>query len=167
MKKIILLFLATLPLMAFTAAHKFYVSATDIEYNERQRSLQIISHVFTDDLEDLLQTRYSKEIVLVKNDEHPAADEYVEKYFRSKFRVSVNGKERSFNYIGKEYDKDQLLVYLEVENVEPIKTIGVENAVLTDLFPEQKNVVKVEYGGTIKSLLLMRDALSGTLNFSN
>ncbi len=153
--------------MAFTAAHKFYVSATDIEYNEKQRSLQIISHVFTDDLEDLLQMRYSKELTLVKGDEHPAADEYVEKYFRSKFGVTVNGEERSFSYIGKEYDKDQLLVYLEVEDVEPVKTLGVKNAILTDLFPEQKNVVKVEYGGTIKSLLLMRDALSGTLNFSN
>ena len=167
MKKIILIFLAAIPLLAFTAAHKFYVSATDIEYNEKQRSLQIISHVFTDDLEDLLQSRYSKELVLVKDDEHPAADEYVEKYFQSKLRVKVNGKDRKLNYIGKEYDKDQLLVYLEVEDVEPVKTIGVENAVLTDLFPEQKNVVKVEYGGTIKSLLLMRDALSATLKFGN
>ncbi len=156
-----------MPLFAFTAEHKFYVSATDIEYNEKQRSLQIISHVFTDDLEDLLQTRYSDELTLVKGDEHPAADDYVQRYFQDKFRVSVNGKERSFNYIGKEYDKDQLLVYLEIEDVEPVKTIGVENAVLTDLFPEQKNVIKVEYGGKIKSLLLMRDNQSGTLKFSN
>lgn len=167
MKKVILIFLATLPLLAFTAAHKFYVSATDVEYNEKQRSLQIISHVFTDDLEDLLQARYSKELRLVKEDEHPAADEFVEKYFRSKFSISVNGQERSFNYIGKEYDKDQLLVYLEVEDVEPVKTISVENAILTDLFPEQKNVVKVEQNGKIKSLLLMRDDPKGKINFSN
>lgn len=167
MKKLFILFLAVFPLLAFTAAHKFYVSATDIKYNEKQRSLQIISHVFTDDLEDLLQTRYSGEIFLVKDDEHPAADDYVEEYFRSKFQVEVNGKQRDFNYIGKEYDKDQLLVYLEVEDVEAVKTISVKNAVLTDLFPEQKNVIKVAYGETIKSLLLMRENLNGTLNFSN
>ncbi|WP_029035301.1 DUF6702 family protein [Salinimicrobium terrae] len=167
MKKYILLFLAALPLFAFSAVHKFYVSATDIEYNEKKNSLQIISHVFTDDMENLLQTRYSDKLTLVKEDEHPAADEYIEKYFRSNFGVSVNGKERTFNYIGKEYDKDQLLVYLEVEDVEPLENISVKNAVLTDLFPEQKNVVKVEYDGTIKSLLLMRDALDGTLKFRN
>ena len=167
MKKIILLFLAALPLLAFNTAHKFYVSATDIEYNEKQRSLQVISYVFTDDLEDLLQSRYSKDLVLVKNNEHPSANEFVEQYFRSKFSISVNGKDRLFNYIGKEYDKDQLLVYLEVEDVETVNTIGVKNGILTDLFPEQKNVVKVAYGGTVKSLLLMRDALSGTLNFGN
>lgn len=167
MRKTILLFLAVLPLLAFTEAHKFYVSATDIEYNEKQRSLQIISHVFTDDLENLLQTRYSKELTLVKENEHPAADDYVQRYFSDKLKLSVNGKERSFNYIGKEYDKDQLLVYLEVEGVEPLKTIGVKNAVLTDLFPEQKNVVKVKFKNEIKSLLLMWDNLSGTINFRN
>lgn len=167
MKKSILLLLVFLPLFAFTAAHKFYVSATDIEYNEDQRTLQIISHVFADDIEKLLQTRYSDELTLVKNDEHPAADEYLEKYFREKFRVSVNEKTRKFNYIGKEYDKDELLVYLEIEDVEPLKTIRVENAVLMDLFPEQKNVIKVEYNSKIKSLLLIRDDQSGTLKFSN
>jgi hypothetical protein len=167
MKRTSLLLFIVLPLLAFTAAHKFYVSATNIDYNEKQRSLQIISHVFADDLENLLKTRYSESLTLIKGNEHPAADEYVQKYFNDKFRLSVNGKDRSFSYIGKEYDKDQLLVYLEVENVEPIKSISVENAVLTDLFPEQKNVIKVEYKGKIKSLLLMRDNPGGTLNFSN
>ena len=167
MKKSVLLFIALLPLVAFTSLHKFYVSATDIKYSEKQQSLQIISHVFTDDLENLLKTRYNKELFLLKEGEHAAADQFVEKYFLDKLKISVNGEEREINYIGKEYDKDQLLVYLEVEEVKPIKTISVENAVLTDLFPEQKNVVKVEYAKKIKSLLLMRDAIGGTLNFSN
>lgn len=167
MKKNILIFLTLLPLLAFTAVHKFYVSATDIKYNEEQRALQIISHVFTDDMEDLLKERYNKEIFLTKEEEHSAADELVKKYFQDKLSIKVNGKQRTLRYLGKEYDKDQLLVYLEVEEVEPVKNIAVQNAVLTDLFPEQKNVVKVAYGGKIKSLLLMRDNQEGTLNFSN
>jgi hypothetical protein len=166
MKKTFLLFLAFLPLLAFTAVHKFYVSATDIEYNEENRSLQIISQVFIDDMEDLLQERYSKELFLLKKGEHPKADAYIEKYFKSKLLISVNGKQRELNYIGKEYNNDQLVLYLEAENVETPKRISVENTVLSDLFPEQKNVVKVEYKGTIKSLLLSRDLPEGSLNFS-
>ena len=166
MKKYFFLFIALLPLLAFTTAHKFYVSATDIEYNEKTKSLQIISHVFTDDLEELLKTRYNKDLFLLKEGEHPEADKFVKKYFRDKLKIRVNGKEQRLNYIGKEYDKDQLLVYLEAENVEAPKNVSVENAVLTDLFPEQKNVVKVEHKGDIKSLLLTRNELSGSLNFS-
>ena len=166
MKKYFLLFIALLPLLAFTNAHKFYVSATDIEYNEKTKSLQIISHVFTDDLENLLKARYSKDLYLLKEGEHSEADIYVNKYFQDKLKISVNGKERQLTYIGKEYDKDQLLVYLEAENVEAPKTVSVENAVLIDLFPDQKNVVKVEHNDEVKSLLLTRNEVSGSLNFS-
>lgn len=166
MKKTFIFFLALLPLLAFTTAHKFYVSATDIEYNEENRSLQIISYLFTDDMENLLKTRYSEDLFLLKEGEHEQADQYLKKYFRDKLKISVNGKPRQFRFVGKEYDKDQLLVYLEVEDVEPFTNISVENGVLTDLFPEQKNVVKVERNGTIKSLLLSRNDQYGTLNFS-
>jgi hypothetical protein len=166
MKKRFLLLFVLLPLLAFTAAHKFYVSATDIEYNEKARSLQIISHVFTDDLEDLLKARYNKDLFLLKEGEHSEADRFVKKYFQDKLKISVNGREQQLNYIGKEYDKDQLLVYLEVENVEPPSHISVENAVLTDLFPEQKNVIKVEHNDEVKSLLLTRNEVRGSLNFS-
>lgn len=165
MKKILVLVLALVPLLAFTTAHKFYVSATDMEYNEEARALQIISYVFVDDLEKLLKTRYSDDLYLLKEGEHEDADKYVERYFRDKLKIEIEGEDRHFNYIGKEYDKDQLLVYLEVEDVGSFDQISVENGVLTDLFPEQKNVVKVENKGKIKSLLLSRNEIRGTLNF--
>ena len=167
MNKTFLLIIALLPLLAFTSAHKFYVSATDIEYNEQNKSLQIIAHVFIDHLEKLLKARYSEDLFLLKEGEHPQADSYVQKYFHDKFNISVNGKPLKLKYLGKEYDKDELLVYIEVENVEPIHSITFENAVLTDMFPEQKNVIKVEYKGTIKSLLLGRAEPRGTLKFGN
>lgn len=167
MKKLILLFIAVLTLSSFTAAHKFYVSVTDIEYNEEQKSLQIISHVFTDDMEALLKERYKKDLFLLEEGEHPEADDYLRRYFKDKLKINVNGKERDLKYLGKEYDKDQLLLYIEVENVEPFSQIAVENAVLTELFPDQKNIIKVENKGKIKSLLLMRQEPRGTLNFKN
>lgn len=165
MKKSFLLFLLLMPLLAFTGVHKFYVSLTDIEYNPETEALQIISRVFTDDIEKLLQERYDEELYLVKKDEHPQADEFLEKYVTGKLRISVNGKERKLNYLGKEYDNDQLVLYIEIENVEPVERIAVENTILTDLFPEQKNVIKVEVGGEIKSLLLGSAQERGLLNF--
>lgn len=167
MKKSILLFLLLLPLISFTAAHKFYVSVTEMEYNEKNNSLQIISRVFTDDMENLLKTRYSDELYLVKKGEHPDAEAFLKKYLSAKLKILVNGEAKTFNYIGKEYDNDQLVLYLEVENVEPFKNISVQNEVLTDLFPDQKNVVHVTYGGTTKSLLLSRHNESGEIKFRN
>ncbi|MGB7842539.1 MAG: DUF6702 family protein [Salinimicrobium sp.] len=167
MRKKLLLFLALLALMSFSALHKFYVSETDVEYNSKAKSLQIISHVFVDDIEQLLKERFSGELFLLKEDEHPQADKYIEKYFLDKLKISVNGKAQKINYLGKEYDNDQLVLYLEVENVEPFNNISIENMILADLFPQQKNVIKVRNKGEIKSLLLGKFQPRGSLKFSD
>lgn len=167
MKKIILLIGLLLPLLSFTAAHKFYVSVTDIKYKEDQHSLQIISRVFTDDLELLLQTRYSDKLYLTKEKEHPEANAFIKRYFEEKFEIAVNGETQPFKYLGKQYENDQVHIYLEAENVEIPRNIQVKNEVLTDLYPDQKNVIKIENAGNIKSLLLEKDKPRGKINFEN
>ncbi|HET8753284.1 MAG TPA: DUF6702 family protein [Salinimicrobium sp.] len=163
MKKILLLFLF-LPLMAFSA-HKFYLSVTEIEYNSENKSLQVISRVFTDDMEAVLKERYNSEIFLTRKKEHPDADAFLKKYIEQRLKIVVNGELQKLNYLGKKYDNDQLVLFIEVENVPEIKSISVENKILTGLFPDQKNVVHIEFQGKTKSLLLTRDNESDLLNF--
>jgi len=165
MKKFLLLFL-TLPLLSFQGVHKFYVSVTDIEYNPETESLQLISRIFTDDMENLLKTRYSEEIYLTAKEEHPEVDSYIEKYLVGKLRVEVNGREYPLKYLGKKYDNDILKLFIEIEQVAVPQRVQVQNEILTDLFPDQKNVVHVKLNGETKSLLLSRGRESGLLNFS-
>ena len=165
MKKFLLLFLI-LPLLSFQGVHKFYVSVTDIEYNPETESLQLISRIFTDDMENLLKTRYSEEIYLTAKEEHPEVDSYIEKYLVGKLRVEVNGREYPLKYLGKKYDNDILKLFIEIEQVAVPQRVQVQNEILTDLFPDQKNVVHVKLNGETKSLLLSRGRESGLLNFS-
>lgn len=165
MKRFLLLFLI-IPLLSFQGMHKFYVSVTDIEYNPETKSLQLISRIFIDDMENLLKTRYSKELYLTKNEEHPEADAYLKKYLSQKLKVEVNGKTHSLKYLGKKYENDILKLFIEIENVGIPEQVLVQNEILTDLFSDQKNVVHVEVDGVTKSLLLSRSNESGLLNFS-
>lgn len=151
--------------MAFSA-HKFYLSVTEIEYNSENKSLQIISRVFTDDMEAVLQERYDPEIFLNRKQEYPSADAFLEKYIEHRLKIELNGKPQKLNYLGKKYDNDQLVIFIEVENVPEIKNISVENKIFTGLFPDQKNVVHVEFNGKTKSLLLTRDKTSDLLKFN-
>lgn len=150
--KIILLFLG-LSLSSFTVAHKFYVSVTEIEYNEKAKSLQIISRVFIDDFEDLLKKRYDLNIQLGEK-ETAGVDSYINKYLAQKFQVEVNSKPVNIKFLGKEYENDMVILYLEVVDVNNFQTIQVKNTVLMDLYEEQKNLIHVEYGKEIKSLIL-------------
>jgi len=141
-------------LSSFNTDHKFYVSVTEIEYNGKAQSLQVISRVFIDDFEKLLQTRYDESIRLTKNGDSEKVSGYIKKYLSQKMEVEVDGKPYKLNYIGKEYENDELIFYLEIPGVPEFKKIRIKNSILIDMFSEQKNLVHVEYKGEIKSLIL-------------
>ena len=153
--------------MSFSVAHKFYVSVTEIEYNEKAESLQIISRVFIDDMEDLLQTRYDSKIRLGNSNETTEASTSIKKYLKQKIEIQIDGKTMEVDYIGKEYEDDMLLLYLEVSNVSSFKKIEIKNAILTDMFSEQKNLVHVNYKGSTKSLILNKAKQEDVLNFND
>ncbi len=166
MKYRILFLLLIFSLSSFKKSHKFYVSVTEIEYNEEVQSLQIISRVFTDDLEALLRERYNPSIKLLSNGDKGEVEANLKKYLGQKFRVQVNGKRYEVNYLGKEYEDDMTLMYLEVPNVSSVKSVKIKNAVLTDLFPEQKNLIHVELRGKTKSLILTAERDEDELIFN-
>lgn len=159
------LLLLIFPLISATSAHKFYVSITKIEYVKEKKSLQIITKIFTDDIEDALQQRYDPFISLDTKKETEAADEYVQKYILQKLNIKVNGKPVQLNYIGKEYDVDMLVAYIEVTNVPNLKSIEIENKVLMEMFPEQQNIIHLKTTNSRKSLMLDKDEPSGKLKF--
>lgn len=166
MRKISLILASFFLLSAFkSGAHEFYLSVTEIEYNNEEQSLQIITRVFIDDFQNVLNERYGEDLQLSEDDEEGPVGENIEKYLSQKLRLNANGKELQLNYLGKEYDADQLVLYIEVENVAPFNKIEVTNEILTDLFDDQKNVVHVKVNGETKSLLLMRQQESEKLIF--
>ncbi|MUH37690.1 hypothetical protein D9O36_17710 [Zobellia amurskyensis] len=160
-----LLVVLVFPLLAFTAAHKFYVSVTNVNYSEKDKALQITSRIFIDDLDKLLLERYNIKAQLATDEEPPLADEYLEKYLRSKFVVEVNGSNASYDYIGKKYDADVVIFYIEIPNVDlaTLKSVQIENEVLTDLFDEQQNVVHLKLGNDKKSFVLVKSRTKGML----
>ena len=164
--KMLILPLAMLLFLSFSSAHKFYVSVTNIVYSEEDSAFQITSRVFIDDLDKLLEERYGIEAKLATPKESKIAEEYIEKYFRSKFVVELDGKVVPYNFLGKKYDTDVAICYLEIPNVKlsEVKTMSVQNEVLTDLFDEQQNVVHVKWNGNKKSFVLIRENNKGMLN---
>ncbi|RZS91948.1 DUF6702 family protein [Aquimarina brevivitae] len=151
---------------SFTVLHKFYVSVTQIEYDAEEESLQIISRIFIDDIEDLIQVRYDESIVLSPVKESEKVNAYVENYFSQKFELQVNGTPVDYTFLGKEYKEDMMICYLEVKNIKALHSITVKNLILTDLFEEQKNIVHLKKGEQRKSLMLESGNGSGMLKFS-
>lgn len=161
--KIALLLL--LPLFAFTVAHKYYVSVTTINYSQKDDALQITTRIFIDDLEKVLEDRYDINVKLDTPEEYKSANSYIEKYFKTKFLLKVDGKEKPFTFLGKKYEVDMVVCYLEIPKVELAKaeSIEIQNELLTDVFEEQQNIVNFKWNGRKKSFLLVKDNNKGTL----
>lgn len=160
------LFLLILPLFAFALPHKFYNSVTNVTYSEKDAALQITSRIFIDDFEKVLQERYNLKAELATKNEAKEADAFIEKYFRTKFTVEINGKNAPYHFIGKEYDTDILICYIEVPDVDmaTATSIQIGNEMLTDIFDEQQNIVHFKINGKKKSFVLTKSDTKGMLN---
>lgn len=164
--KKMLLPLAMVIFLSFTSAHKFYVSVTNMVYSEKDEAFQITSRIFIDDMDALLKERYGIVAKLATPNESKVAQEYIEKYFRTKFAVAIDGKLVDYKFLGKQYDKDVVICYLEIPKVKlsEIKSLSVQNEILTDMFEEQQNVVHIKWKGHKKSFVLIKENNKGMLN---
>lgn len=163
-RTLILLMLA--PVFLAATAHKFYVSTTHVEYVPEKQSVQLITKLFIDDIEDVLQERYDKKLSLATKKERPQDETYLKEYVQKKLVVYLDGKEVALTYIGREYDIDMVKVYLEAKPVSPFKTIEIDNQLLFDLTDEQQNITHVKYGDQRKSIVSNVDNPKGMLNFN-
>lgn len=166
MKTIKILVLAIVfPLVLSVNAHKFYVSVTEVDYVKEKKSVQIISRIFIDDLESTLRKRYDKRLTFSPKNEADEVEMYLQRYLKEKITIKINGKTANFKFIGKEYDNDILFCYLEVTEVNEIKTFQIINKVLFDNFDDQQNIVKLHINNEKRSFILMEQNDKAMLNF--
>ncbi len=166
MKKYKIFFLAIVfPLLSFTELHKYYVSVTEVEYVKEQKAVQITSRIFIDDFEKMLRERYDKDITLAIDDEKSTVNFYTKKYLKEKLKIMINEQEVEFKFLGKEYEDDIMISYLEIENIDIISSIKVANQVLFDVFPDQQNIVRFKINSKNKSFLLTKESDKGMLKF--
>ncbi|CAA0195525.1 DUF6702 family protein [Tenacibaculum maritimum] len=163
LKKVLLL-LTTISLLSFSI-HKYYLSLTQIAFNEKHQSVQIIMNLFIDDIETAINQTYHIDAQLTTNKELQNIDTYFIKYLETNFKIKINGSSKTYNFIGKEYDGNIVYFYLEVENIPLVKAIEVENKILMNYFLEQQNLIKTKIGKQHKSLLFTKKNHKGLLKF--
>lgn len=161
-----ILLVLIVPLLAFTAPHKYHVSVTQINYVKDKASVQIITRVFTDDLEYALRKRYDESITLSGKNEAEPAVAFIQRYLNEKIKIKINNNPIEFKFIGKDYENDIMRCYLEIEDVKAINSIQITNQFLFDLFEEQQNIIKLDVDGTQKSYLFTHQKDTATLNIN-
>jgi hypothetical protein len=108
--------------------HVYHVSTFELERNEKTKTFQMSLHVFTDDLKETIGFK-----------EEPSHQE-LEAFFKDKFKLVVNSKEVSFNYIGYETEEEHdYYLFFESEKTPKVKELSFYTRLFTNDFEDQKN----------------------------
>ena len=131
--------------------HEFHSSVTQVDYNAKDKSLEITVRLFTDDLCIALESNGAPKMELGTQAEPPSANEHIESYLKKCLSFIVNGKTTSFKYLGKEAQLDGTWCYLEIEKIGSIKKLEIENSLMLSEFDDQTNMVNLSVNGRKKS----------------
>jgi hypothetical protein len=125
--------------------HAFHLSKTDMVFQPKEKTLQITMHLFIDDLEIALEKQGKKSLSVGTEKEKSGTNELITNYLQQNLSLTINNKKMPFSFVGKEptTDRQALWIYLEIKDLKNIKTLTVENKVLMEVHPDQKNMVQI------------------------
>jgi hypothetical protein len=132
-------------------AHRYHTSLTRIDYNEREKLLEISIQVFMHDLVPTLEQKAKKRIDL---EQTPDVDNLILDYLAENFVFkNKSGEVQRLNWVGKEIDADSVWLYVEIPWNENPEGSFLQNTLFFEAFPEQTNLVIMRYGGKKADLL--------------
>lgn len=153
-----------------TLAHPLRLSLSEIEYSSAHERLTINLRLFLMDVnEALVFDPDSDELAFCQPDESPEAERMLMEYLNQFFYVKANDQLVKLEIKGKrlsgEGDNVALGVVFESTFASPVTSIEVKNAVFTDLFFDQNNIVYVYMDDESRSLMLNKKTPTHVLDF--
>lgn len=146
-------------------SHPFHVSTTEINHNDRDKSLEISCRIFIDDFEDALEKQFKTPADLSKEAMKTQMDSLVKRYILNHLQVKPDNRQLALDYIGFEKESDAVWVYLQGNNIATVKKIEINNSILYDIFEDQISIMHVKVGGVRKSTKLDYPDRMATFNF--
>jgi ABC-type uncharacterized transport system substrate-binding protein len=148
-------------LSASATAHPLRLSLCEIEYTDSNQLITINLKLFLTDVnEAIVFDPYSKELAFCQSNESPKANTLLIDYVNRFFYVKANNKKIALKIKSKklsgEGENTALWIYFEYKHPAPLVTLEIKNAVFTDLFYDQNNIVYVHTKGESKSLMFTK-----------
>ena len=133
--------------------HPYYVSTMEIDYRPNRSALQITIRVFTDDWQLMINTVYDQDLRLDPDSDAAQTVIHSSDYLQKEIELKLNDTEVQPVFLGRDYQNDQIVFYLEVKDVAELKKLAVSNSILFELLEGQQNIVRIKTPTKRKSYL--------------
>lgn len=151
-------------IILFVVIHKYYVSTTLIDFDLKSQTFEITLKVFYDDLEKDLGL--DSNVVDYEKD-YNYLNKIFKKYLSKNFIIEIENQRIILEYLGYEKKRDQINFYMNLDNDFKNKSINIQNSVLFNSFPDQKNIILFRSGRFRKSLIQDMYNPKDSFNFNN
>lgn len=146
-----MVFLQSLIVYASFILHPFYVSMTDINYNGKDRELEISVRIFTDDFEKALRKNCNCKVDLLRPADKKAMDKLVNDYVLRHLQIRVNGQPQILEFNGYQQESESIWSFFAIKNIAGVKKIELHNSLLHDYRDQQINMLHIKANGKEQS----------------
>jgi hypothetical protein len=151
---------------ASAMAHSYYVSTTNMEFNEQTQTIDVSVKTTAHDFEHILETKYNVRIHIETVADSSEIGIYIQSYLNENFTIFSGGVQATMKYVGKEVTlRDELYFYISFSGIKNPKTIQIKNTLLFTQFAQQQNIVHYKLGDLSKSVTLVAAKPESELKF--
>ncbi|MDN3687145.1 DUF6702 family protein [Cyclobacterium jeungdonense] len=143
--------------------HPFYISLTDMVYNEEHQTIEIAQKIFWNDMEVALSNATETSVDFLSPQQPDKLDSLIARYLLAHNQILIQGDTVRLQYLGHEVEGEAAWFYMESEKVPSPKQITIYNGILIDDFPEQQNIINFYKNRKPKSLLTRKGKTGGVL----
>lgn len=143
--------------------HDFHTSWMNITHNEEEKVLEIDWRTDTEHLEYVLTNSSGIEINLEPEtiqEHHKTISNYIDDHVKLKLNGTTNTLRLSFSEVN---FSETTLHFKPVKCKEKLNNVAMDNTLLISDFPNQKNMVQLNYKGNMYSLLFGNNQKSGII----
>lgn len=130
----------------FTNFHPFYLSMSEVNYNQKQRLWEISLRIFTDDLEKEIRHHCACRADLLNPKDSVKNSQLLNSYFQKVWKLSTNGKVNTLKFIGFEKEDESLLTHFESNQTQLPNDVQLEVGILYETQRQQTNLVRLRVG---------------------
>ena len=132
-------------------AHRYHTSLTRMDYNPKEKTVEVSIQLFTHDLVPLLEQKNGKRVDLQKT---PGVDKLLLDYLSENFILrDEKGEAKKIKWVGKEVEVETAQVYFEFASDKSPDGFSLQNTIFFESFPEQTNLVIARFDGKKSDLL--------------
>lgn len=142
-----------------TAAHPLKLSLSEVEYSSQEKHLSVSLRLFLMDVnEALLFDPENNELAFCQPDESEQAEPMLLEYLNQFFHIKANGHKLPLKIHSKQLHgegiNEALGVVFEFQLAQDLNSLEIKNAVFTDLFFDQNNIVYLHIDEDSTSFML-------------